>query len=229
MRLLVLCFALLSSGLMVAQNNSIEVYPWNPDANNDNAIGTSDLLEFLPVFGTYFGTPPEPCDYEGTPLEELFAGLLTGAIVLDSVFVEFELEDSAEFYLIGCPEPVTDTVIFAYSSMIHGIGSLNNSNRYTFTGPDNEGFTTFTSFEVDVQTNTYRFSSQIDKLESTGFIEDGFFGGFSHSSQWVNTQLPFPNSWYFDAMGIHVTGWEDHQWPFYANYLHILPYWHYAE
>ena len=108
MRLLVLCFALLSSGLMVAQNNSIEVYPWNPDANNDNAIGTSDLLEFLPVFGTYFGTPPEPCDYDGTPFEEWLFGINDGSVILDSVWVEFEMEGTNSYFTPDCPTQITD-------------------------------------------------------------------------------------------------------------------------
>ena len=53
-----------------AQGTTIHEYPWNPDSNNDNLIGVDDLLDFLPVFGDEFGNPPEPCDYDGTPLEE---------------------------------------------------------------------------------------------------------------------------------------------------------------
>jgi hypothetical protein len=212
-----------------AQGTSIHEYPWNPDFNNDTYIGSDDLMGLLSTYGTQFGLPPEPCDYEGTPLEELAAGLLTGTIVLDSVFVEFELEDIGTYYLIGCPDPVTDTVIFAYASMIQGGSGTLNANRYSFYGYDNEGLPNYIQFEVNVQTNTYDFSAQIQKLASNGFIADGFFGGWSHSSGWLSAQLPFPSSWFFDAMGIHVTGWAEDQWPYYANYLHILPYWHYAE
>ena len=28
-------------------------YPYNPDANSANAIGVPDLLELLPLFGSY--------------------------------------------------------------------------------------------------------------------------------------------------------------------------------
>ena len=39
-------------------------------------IGVDDLLDFLPVFGDEFGNPPEPCDYDGTPLEEFWRQVL---------------------------------------------------------------------------------------------------------------------------------------------------------
>ena len=46
----------------------------------------NDLLDFLPVFGDEFGNPPEPCDYDGTPLEELMAGVANGHIILTQSF-----------------------------------------------------------------------------------------------------------------------------------------------
>ena len=50
-----------------AQGTTIHEYPWNPDWNNDNFVGSHDLLGFLSAFGSQFGNPPEPCDYDGTP------------------------------------------------------------------------------------------------------------------------------------------------------------------
>ena len=88
-----LLFAALSFGAF-SQNNSIHVYPWNPDANQDNEIGMDDLLSFLSVFGEEFGLPPEPCTYDGTPLEELLGGIFSSSIIIDSLFVEYELIDS---------------------------------------------------------------------------------------------------------------------------------------
>ena len=73
-----------------AQGTTIHEYPWNPDRNNDNLIGVDDLLDFLPVFGDEFGNPPEPCDYDGTPLEELWHGF-GWDIILDSMFIEYEV------------------------------------------------------------------------------------------------------------------------------------------
>ena len=44
------CFAVLS---MSAQNNLIE-FPYNPDSDNDDLIGTADLLDLLSLFGSEF-------------------------------------------------------------------------------------------------------------------------------------------------------------------------------
>ena len=43
-----------------AQGTTIHEYPWNPDWNNDNYIGSQDLTGFLSAFGSEFGNPPEP-------------------------------------------------------------------------------------------------------------------------------------------------------------------------
>ena len=85
-----------------AQGTTIHEYPWNPDSNNDNLIGVDDLLDFLPVFGDEFGNPPEPCDYDGTPLEELMAGIMYGDIVLIH-FIEYELEDVSSLFHTWLP------------------------------------------------------------------------------------------------------------------------------
>jgi len=60
-----------------AQGTTIHEYPWNPDFNNDTYVGSEDLMGLLSTYGTQFGLPPEPCDYDGTPLEELLSGLTT--------------------------------------------------------------------------------------------------------------------------------------------------------
>ena len=74
MRALTVALLFLSFSAL-AQNNSIHVYPWNPDSDNDNQIGVEDLQSFLTVYGNSFGLPPEPCTYDGTPLEDFFIGL----------------------------------------------------------------------------------------------------------------------------------------------------------
>ena len=97
MTLMALAFAFTAG----AQGTTIHEYPWNPDSNNDNLIGVDDLLDFLPVFGDEFGNPPEPCDYDGTPLEEFDISVLDGTIILDSIFVEYEIEDTGTYFLPG--------------------------------------------------------------------------------------------------------------------------------
>lgn len=49
------------------------VYPWNPDENNDNQIGSADLLPFLTVFGTEF--QPQPVFLDSTACTAMIAEL----------------------------------------------------------------------------------------------------------------------------------------------------------
>ena len=49
------------------------VYPWNPDENNDNQIGSADLIPFLTVFGTEF--QPQPVLLDSTACAAMIADL----------------------------------------------------------------------------------------------------------------------------------------------------------
>ena len=41
--------------------------PWNPDANDDNYVGASDMLSTLAVYGQQIGIESSlTCDYDGT-------------------------------------------------------------------------------------------------------------------------------------------------------------------
>lgn len=96
MRLIALCIALGICSFSVAQNNSIEVYPWNPDANSDNTVGATDILSSLSVYGNYF-TPAE-IEINNITLSE-YLNLLEASIDsiasqsgigIDSIFVQDE-------------------------------------------------------------------------------------------------------------------------------------------
>ena len=118
MKHLITCLALGIACAAGAQGTTIHEYPWNPDWNNDNYVGSSDLTGFLAAYGSEFGNPPEPCDYDGTPLEEFVISVLDGTIILDSIFVEYEIEDTGTYFLQGCPETVTDTIVYSGNSML---------------------------------------------------------------------------------------------------------------
>jgi hypothetical protein len=208
-----------------AQGTTIYEYPWNPDSNNDNLIGVDDLLDFLPVFGYEFGNPPEPCDYDGTPLEDLIAGITNGDIILDSIFIEYQLEDVSTYYLVGCPDPVTDTLFFSNSVLLTNYS--NYGNFWQLLGIDAFNGLFILEFLQDLQNGLYAFKIQSFSLSQMG--SEGFFGG-DLSSTTDNSPIPFPEGWYLDEDGIHLeSGWDENDWAYYANYLHILPYWHYAE
>ena len=224
--LLTVLFAALSFSAF-SQNNSIHVYPWNPDANHNNNIGADDLLPFLSVFGEEFGLPPEPCTYDGTDFEDLMFGITDGSIILDSIFMEYELEDVSTFYVLGCPDQITDTLIFTNSMM------LTNQNvyqsRWQIDGGD--GYDNYFEFNFNYipQVGEYGFTLRCQSIVTLGFAADGFFsaGAYSVSN---NSTIPFPEDWYLDEEGIHIeSGWDEGDWVYYANYIHILPYWHYAD
>ena len=210
-----------------AQGTTIHEYPWNPDWNNDNFVGSSDLTGFLSAFGSEFGNPPEPCDYDGTPLEDLVIGIADGSIVLDSMFIEYELEDVSTYYVLGCPDPVTDTLTFSNSVMFND-GSTFSSSEWQVQGWDSYGSIMRFHFHYNTSSGTYWFHLRTNAIYELGFINDGFFGGYQSSTE--NSPIPFPEGWYLDEEGIHIeSGWDEGDWPYYATYLHILPYWHYAE
>ena len=66
-----------------AQGTTIHEYPWNPDCNNDNLHWFEDLTGLPVNLWNEFGNPPEPCDYDGTPLEEFaYSGIADGLSIL---------------------------------------------------------------------------------------------------------------------------------------------------
>jgi len=208
-----------------AQGTTIHEYPWNPDWDNDNFVGSSDLTGFLSAFGSEFGNPPEPCDYDGSDFEQLMFGILDGSVVLDSMFVEYQLLDSSTFYVTGCPDPITETTLFTNTALIYpqtlysdemyivGDDSYGNNFNWFFGGPDGNG--------------NYFVGLYSQSLATLGFHSDGFFGGYSASTTAI--PIPFESAWQLTENGIELSGWDEEDWPYYANYLHILPYWHYAE
>ncbi|MBT5148249.1 MAG: hypothetical protein HOM41_06770 [Flavobacteriales bacterium] len=220
--LLTLLLAALSLNAF-SQNNAIHVYPWNPDANQDNEIGMGDLLSFLSVFGNEFGLPPEPCTYDGTPLEELMTGITDGTIILDSLFIEYELEDISTFYLAGCPEPITDTLVFVNSGMLYQ--DLSYSEYWRAQGNDAYSKEIRFRFYFNSADGLYHVQFGSYALDNLGFTNDGYF-----DNMWAYTpevSIPFPASWVMNEDGIELE-WSS-GWAIYANYLHILPYWHYAD
>ena len=209
-----------------AQNNlgnCIEC-PYNPDFDHDYFVGTEDLMGFLASFGSQFNNPPEPCDYDGTPLEELMAGITNGDIILDSIFIEYEVSDVSTYFEIGCPDPVTDTIVLSNTAMLTGFYQA--AAKWYMQGPDDYGSQVRFTFEWALGEGLYKFGCKSWGLES--YTNEGFFGNYNSATEW--TAIPFPDSWFMDENGIDLDDWSESQgWVAYTNYLHILPYWHYAE
>ena len=209
-----------------AQGTTIHEYPWNPDWNNDNYVGSSDLTGFLSAFGSEFGNPPEPCDYDGTEFGEFISNVLNSTIIIDSVFIEFELEDVSTYYLAGCPDPITDTVIVASADMHEYYGFTAGGGSYqTWRWYSYGAVLEIKFFPLSGQ---YSFKYQ-NALVLDPFVQDGFFDDDRHDVDWSFQSDNF-ELFQFDENGLDIpwttggVGCFSH-----ANYLHILPYWHYAE
>ena len=213
-----------------AQGTTIYEYPWNPDSNNDNLIGVDDLLDFLPVFGDEFGNPPEPCDYDGSSLEEFVFGLFDGTIVLDSLFIEYEIEDAATYFVQGCPDPITDTIVVAGYGTLQEVEVDQNLQVHISGGSPSTNGDLLLQIQYEGINGQYTFYFFNWVLYGSELACDGFFGDYCYSHATHYQSIPFSESWYLDEEGIHIeSGWDTDDWPYYANYLHILPYWHYAE
>ena len=58
------------------------------------------------------------CDYVPTDSEQWFLDVLTGEVVIDSLFFQQVQLTSTEDYVIGCPEPVADTLVIEQTSWL---------------------------------------------------------------------------------------------------------------
>ena len=220
-RLLALMLFAVSLGVM-AQGTSFYDYPFNPDANGDDVVGVADLQSFLALYGQTLGGIPEQCTYDGSSIEQFLAGLLNGDVVLDSVFVEYEVQDVSTYFIPGCPDAQTDTVLVAYTGIWTSVESSSSFAPWDFRfGGDNHWF--YVYYSSSSGTTSLRFENSY--LEQLGYIQDGFFD--SENSQTNGVGLPFPIEWQYDEDGISLP-WAN-GWALHANYIHILPYWHYAE
>lgn len=224
MRLL-LVFLVLSTrcSIIWAQGSTQQVFPWNPDANFDNAVGASDILATLAVYGNQIISPSPGCTYEGTTIEEVLLGPVTGEVVIDSMFVAFSFESISTYYLFGCPEPITDTLTFGTSAMLTNFNST--STFWEIDGMDPYGAQISFKIWGDASSNAYGNDIQIYALESLGFVDDGFFG--SRWGGFCDTSIPFPGEWSISEGGLNIPmcwGFSDQ-----LTGYQIIPFWHFAE
>jgi hypothetical protein len=150
-------------------------------------------------------------------------------IILDSMFIQYTLYDVNEYYLVGCPEPVTDTLEYTGAAMMDAINQqqnvlgMNTSNH----NPHIEGGGLGISFDFRPSNGQYVIT--VNNQEIRPYLNSGFFGG-SNGFNTVHLTLPFPEEATFDEEGLHWTSiWGANQWAHYATEFVMLPYWHYAE
>lgn len=212
-----------------AQNHFIEVMPFNPDVNSDFKVTSVDLLSFLGVYDTEFGMTPPSCDYDGTSFEEFYFGLMNMEIILDSMFIQYTLYDVNEYYVVGCPEPVTDTLEYTGTAMLNAFNQQPNYVGLTASNhnPHIEGG--YFSMSFDFRPANGEYVIVMNNNEISPYLNSGFFaGGLSMIVAYLN--LPFSADLTFDEDGLDLSSlWNAGQWAHYATEFVMLPYWHYAE
>ena len=198
--------------------------PYNPDANGDDFVGVDDVLGVLGVYDTALMQPDLQCDYEGTDLEQLLAGITDGSLILDSVYVEYLLVDSATTYYPGCPDPVTiETVLERSYTMPTAIqGGQDGASTYCYTNLSYLGEQRQWILYWSPVTGGYRM-----------WLKDEEFVGitsYDRNSYWApQTQnLPFPEDYILNSDGIQVN-WDSQSWAANCEHLRVIPFWHEAE
>lgn len=203
--------------------------PYNPDANDDGYIGGVDLLGLLPLYGQQFGVDSSlTCDYDGTPIEEFFGNVWNGDIVIDSILVQYDVVDSAQVYIAGCPDPVWEVVSYerawtapfqwgnadALSWVTHQ-SSYQREFRMEFSAQ--YGWFRWTVYDYEVS------SLALDEVLGSHAAKPGQYDGGDPT--W---HVPFPpDVAFFDESGVEFVHWLGFLSG--ATYVNILPYWHYAE
>ena len=119
---------------------------------------------------------------------------------------------------------MTDTLIFANAIMIRSIITHNGGGWSASEGSDFGIAHNFNQLNGKYEIVLYNYA-----LNEYGFIQDGFFGSWIAITE---SYLPMPAEWILNEDGINLNeaDWSQGEpWVDFANYLHILPYWHYAE
>ena len=201
--------------------------PYNPDANGDDFVGVDDVLGVLGVYDTALMQPDLECDYEGTEFEQLIIGVLEGSLVLDSVYVEYNLIDSSEMFTNGCPDPVIVETVLNRSYMVTYSYLQNNpaDNNFSFSCSTNYlGY--FREFYVTYNFDTGRY------LLFVSDEEVGELTQFGAQAYWhfigINVALPFPEDWVIDLDGIQID-WSPYSWIPFCQSFRLIPFWHEAE
>lgn len=194
--------------------------PWNPDANDDSYVGASDMLSTLAVYGQQVGIDSSlTCDYEGSSLEEWLGDLWSGIILLDSVFVQWHVEDSAVVYVPGCPDPMMDYVSFERAGMLTSVYEYTNyAIRF---GGGIIGGSAEVAFFWDAVNGTYQ--TRVVSSEVNAGLSEVLGSAYCYT---LEEALPISGE--MSEEGIVFDLWGD-GFLSSATYVNILPYWHYAE
>lgn len=224
MKNLLACLAVFAVFNVAAQS-----MPYNPDFDDNSYIGAADILGILNFYGQQFGIDSSlTCEYDGTPIEEFWANVWNGDIIMDSVLVQYHVIDSAQVFIAGCPDPIWDVVSYERAWTTNQFGNNPTQIWWSTQGGPGVGTRTF-KVTFSSQNGHFKFEIQDDEIYNSALTDVlGQFYSFALSLGSTNWYLPFPTeAASFDESGMHFENWTG----FLSNatYVNIIPYWHYAE
>lgn len=214
---------------------SAQQMPYNPDVNADAIIGVDDVLGVLGLYDTALMQPDLQCDYELTEFEAFISGVLNQTLVLDSVYVEYEITDTTIVYTVECPDPleVPTTLVRSYMfvdwnenfggdspSTYSNVTHLNMTRQFSIQFDGNQGifFIYLSDNEIASFTNYFpqnHVQTNISGPQSTGLT------------------LPFPDDMTLDENGFNVPWMTEYYgietWIPNCSHFRLIPFWHEAE
>ena len=198
--------------------------PYNPDSNGDDFVGVDDVLGVLGVYNTALIDSTLTCDYEGTELENLLAGLFSEELVLDSVYLEYLLIDSQEIFQPGCPDPVLiETVLDRSYMMTDPQITLNPTSVSISKEISLFGYTRGFTFSFNMENGRYQitvFDNEVGQFTTNAY------------SSYTFSDIPFPLDFYLNEDGIQSNGWDGYgnsNFVQACSEFRLIPFWHEAE
>lgn len=224
---------------MAAQNPN-----YDPDSNGDDLIGAEDLVSLLGVYNTSLAVDTTlECDFDGTAEDEWLFGLFTGAVVIDSIVVQYSISDSATYYEPGCPtlQVYYVDVEMEYTLLPDVIDETFLRYRVVYSSPWAELYSA--NFQVEFNSNTgnafwywydnnlYTLANNVAPYEADFHFTTGtgyHFACVNVSHEYRTFTLSedgLVGDIRCDGQVVDSGPWNDSEY----NYFRILPYWHYAE
>jgi len=220
MKNLLACLAVFAAFSVSAQQFSP---PWNPDADDNGSIGATDVLATLSVYGNEWGVDTSlTCDYVPTDFEQWFIDVLTGSVIIDSLLFQQIQLTTTEVFVLGCPDPVTDTLVFEQTMSLLPNFFIPGAEAYYESAPSGGGGYAWAYFQFGGGNYELVVGAEPDNF--TSFTSAGF--EYDVSWNW-NQSLPFGSS-----LTLGESGFEGQLWssPYdYVQFIQLIPYWHYAE
>jgi len=217
MKNLLACWVVFAAFSVSAQQYSP---PWNPDADDNGSIGATDVLATLSVYGNDWGVDTSlTCDFVPNDSEQWLIDVLSGVIVIDSIFMQVAFFSVQDVYVLGCPNPIPDTVAFEITETLATTYPEYGSSPSAQVYHNGDGYSATVNFYF--YDGLYCWESSI----SYPAIYEAQNAGFFIPDAWSHCEnLPLHTSFNIGSSGIQAD-----QLGTSTEYFQLIPYWHYAE